>query len=125
MNDVLIAFILFFFFFSIGCDGNHSNDKDVGEYYSDEEIAEEENEDETYGYEDGTYSANVEYYNPEADYSATYTLKVKVEDNEVVEIDFPKGGWLDEDHISPAELDEYGQTTVEGEDGKTYEIEID
>ena len=123
MNKIFVTCI--FSFLLMGCEGNHSNDVDAEEYYSEEEIEEEGKEDETYGYEDGTYNANVEYYNPETDYSATYTLEVKVEDNEVVEIDFPKGGWLDEDHISPAELDEDGQTTVEGEDGKTYEIEID
>ena len=123
MNKIKVKISLYIMF--MGCAGNYSNNEDAGEYYNDDEIAQEENEDEAYRYEDGTYSANVEYYNPETDYSATYTLKVKVEDNEVVEIDFPKGGWLDEDHISPAELDEDGQTTVEGEGGKTYEIDID
>jgi len=97
--------------------------------YSDEE----ENNDETDDYisssdckfEDGTYSATVDYYNPETGYSQTYTLDVEVEGCEVVQIDFPNGGWLDSDHITPAELDEDGNCTVDGEDGKTYEIQID
>lgn len=76
-------------------------------------------------FEDGTYSATVDYYNPETGYSQTYTLDVEVEDCEVVQIDFPNGGWLDSDHITPAELDEDGNCTVDGEDGKTYEIQID
>lgn len=76
-------------------------------------------------FENNTYSATVEYYNPETNFSNTYTLEVDVEDCQVVKIYFPKGGWLDEDHISAADIDEDGNATVEGEDGKTYEIQID
>ncbi|NWJ49568.1 MAG: hypothetical protein HXX14_01775 [Bacteroidetes bacterium] len=76
-------------------------------------------------YKDGTYSATVDYNNPETGYSQTYTLDVEVRDCQVVQINFPKGGYLDEDHISPADLDENGNASVEGEDGKTYEIQID
>lgn len=75
--------------------------------------------------EDGTYSATVDYYNPSTGYSATYTLDVEVQDGEVVQIDFPNGGYLDEDHITPAELDEDGNATVDGEEGKTYQVHID
>lgn len=93
--------------------------------FSDEE---EDNEDYSSNsgckFEDGTYSATVDYYNPETGYSQTYTLDVEVEDCEVVQINFPNGGWLDNDHITPAELDEDGSCTVDGEDGKTYEIQI-
>lgn len=97
--------------------------------YSDED--ESNGEDSEYSssfsckFEDGTYSATVDYYNPETGYSQTYTLDVEVEDCEVIQIDFPNGGWLDNDHITPAELDEDGNCTVDGEDGKTYEIQID
>jgi hypothetical protein len=73
--------------------------------------------------EDGTHSANVEYTNPETGYSASYQLDVEVDDNFVTTIHFPSGGYLDSDHITPGELED-GHTTVEGEDGKTYEIEI-
>jgi hypothetical protein len=76
-------------------------------------------------FEDGTHSATVDYYNPETGYSQTYTLDVEVENCEVVQINFPRGGWLDSDHISPAELNEDGYCTIDGEDGKTYEIQID
>lgn len=75
--------------------------------------------------DDGTYSATVDYYNPETGYSKTYTLDVEVEDNAVVQINFPNGGWLDDDHITPEELDYDGNCTVEGEDGKTYDIHIE
>lgn len=77
------------------------------------------------GFVDDSYTASVQYHNPDTDYSATYILTVEVEDCEVVRINFPKGGWLDDSHITPAELDEYGRAVVHGEDGKTYEVEID
>lgn len=76
-------------------------------------------------FEDGTHSATVDYYNPETGYSQTYTLDVEVENCEVVQINFPKGGWLDLDHISPAELDENSTCTIDGEEGKTYKVKID
>ena len=34
-------------------------------------------------------------------------------------------GYLDEDHITAAELDEDGNAHVEGEEGKTYDVQID
>ena len=76
-------------------------------------------------YEDGSYSATVDYNNPETGYSQTYTLDVEVQDCQVVQINFPNDGYLDEDHISPADIDESGNASVDGEDGKTYEIQID
>ena len=82
-------------------------------------------DDNAWKFEDGTHSATVDYYNPETDYGQTYTLDVEVENCEVVQINFPRGGWLDSDHINPAELDEDGTCTIEGENGKTYEVQID
>ncbi len=76
-------------------------------------------------FEDGTYSATVEYDNPETGYSATYNLDIEVQDCQVVQINFPNDGYLDEDHISYADIDEDGTAIVYGEDGKTYEIQID
>lgn len=97
--------------------------------YSNEDENNDENEDYSLNsgckFDDGTYSATVDYYNPETGYSQTYTLDVEVEDCEVIQIDFPNGGWLDSDHITPAELDEDGNCTVDGEEGRTYEIQID
>ena len=85
----------------------------------------EEESDGSSGIEDGTYSATVDYYNPTTGYSATYTLDVVVANGQVVQINFPNDGYLDEDHISPADVDEDGNANVEGEDGKTYGIHID
>lgn len=77
------------------------------------------------GFSDDSYSATVDYYNPETGYSQTYNLDVEVQDCMVVQINFPKGGWLDEDHISATEIDEDGNATLDGENGKTYEVHIE
>lgn len=76
-------------------------------------------------FEDGIYSATVDYNNPETGYSATYTLDVDVRDCQVVQINFPNDGYLDDDHISYADIDDDGNASVFGEEGKTYQIQID
>lgn len=98
----------------------YSNNSNSESYYSDDEDAVYDE-----GFEDGTYTATVDYYNSQTGYSATYTLDVEVEDNEVTVIYFNNGGYLDDDHIWPEELDEDGYAEVEGEDGKYYEVQID
>lgn len=55
---------------------------------------------------------------------ATCNLDVEVEDGEVRQINFPRGGWLDETHISPEELED-GRATLRDEEGSEYEVEID
>lgn len=75
------------------------------------------------GWADDTYEASVDYYNPETDFSNSYTLDVIVEDCRVVQINFRNGGWLDADHITPAYI-ENGKAIVVGEHGRTYEIEL-
>ena len=102
--------------------------KSITSHSSDEEEETSDNDDTSSSdckYEDGTHSATVDYYNPQTGYTSTYTLDVEVSDCEVVQIEFPNGGWLDSDHITPEELDEDGSCTIDGENGKTYEIQID
>ena len=144
-----LLFILLIIFTSCKNSSNsetNSEDENSTEYVNDEntntEFADDEREDdesesedenlsETKNYEDGTYDASVDYYNPKTGYSATYDLEVDVEDGEVVRINFPKGGWLDDDvhpsesQLSPAELDEDGEAIMEDENGRTFEIKID
>lgn len=76
-------------------------------------------------YEDGVYTATVDYYNPETEYSSTYTLDVEVSNCEVIQINFPNDGYLDEDRISNTTIDENGYAFIDGEDGKTYEVHLD
>ncbi len=53
--------------------------------YLNEENDEENNESSSgCKFEDGTYSATVDYNNPETGYSATYTLDVEVQDCQIV-----------------------------------------
>lgn len=111
----------------------NSEDENSTEYVNEENTndeSEDENLSETKKYDDGSYNAIVDYYNPKTGYSATYDLDVDVEDGEVVRINFPNGGWLDEDihpsesQLSPVELNEDGEATMEDENGRTFEIKI-
>jgi len=77
------------------------------------------------GIADGTYRSDVDYYNPKTRYTASYTLDVVVSDCEVVEIDFPKGGWLDSDHIDATAIDDDGTAEVKDDRGCTFEVHID
>lgn len=76
-------------------------------------------------YDDGVYSATVDYYNPETEFSSTYTLDVEVANCEVIQINFPNDGYLDEDNITNTTIDENGDAFIDGEDGKTYEVHLD
>ena len=80
---------------------------------------------ESKGYEDGVYWSTVHYYNPKTDYEATYTLEVGVENNEVTAIYFSDNSYLDEDHITAAQLSDNGFASVKGENGKVYDIKIE
>lgn len=77
------------------------------------------------GFDDDTYSATVNYNNSETGYSATYTLDVEVADCQIVQINFPNDGYLDEDHITFSDIESDGTAFVYGEDGKTYKIQLD
>ncbi len=83
-----------------------------------------EDEQSSCGIADGSHTAMVDYTNDGTGYSQTYTLDVEVEDCQVTQINFPNGGWLDADHITPAEIDTDGNASVDGEDGKSYEVHI-
>jgi len=76
-------------------------------------------------FDNGTHLATVDYYNPSTGHSATYSLEVEVEDCEVTIIYFPSGGWLDDSHISPAEIDDSGDAELEDEKGRTFSVHID
>ncbi len=121
--------------FILSCNKKNSDNEDNLNLTENENMKFEENQSEesnTFnsstsdcGFDDSSYSTTVDYNNPETGYSATYTLDVDVEDCQVIQIYFPNDGYLDEDHISAADLDENGNASVYGEEGKTYEITID
>jgi hypothetical protein len=92
-----------------------NSERDESEY-ADETVAET--------FEDGTYCADVEYYNPNTGTRSDYTLKVDVENNELVRIYFGNGGWLDSDHMTPQELDENGECTITSDRNYEYAVNI-
>jgi len=100
-------------------------DDESNSYFDDGESEDSYEDDNQYYFEDGTYTATVEYENDETGYQATYTLDVEVEDNQITIIYFPKGGWLDDDHIYPEELDDSGYAEVQGVSGKWYYVQLD
>lgn len=109
-----LVYILAIASLGISCNSSYEYNSydDENEYYDND------------GFEDGIYSATVDYYNSETGYSSTYTLDVEVEDNQVVIIYFPNNGYLDDDHIFPDYLDEDGYVSIEGEGGKTYDVQL-
>lgn len=72
---------------------------------------------------DGTYCADVEYYNPETGTRSSYTLNVDVESNEVTVIHFSRG-WLDDSEFSSETLDDNGYCNITLYDGREFEIQI-
>lgn len=76
------------------------------------------------GFEDGTYCAEVDYYNPNTTTRSEYALEVEVENNEVVKIYFGNGGWLDTDHFSPELIDEDGTCTITSDRNYEYSIQL-
>ena len=93
--------------------------------YNSVEDEEEYYDNEGNGIEDGTYSADVDYYNPDTGYSATYTLDVEVQDGCVTTIYFPNDGYLDDSHIDATELDDDGNCVIYDDDGREFSIHID
>jgi hypothetical protein len=75
-------------------------------------------------YSDGKHCAEVNYYNPNTNTKSTYTLNVEVEDNALVRIYWGNGGWLDETHFSPIELNEEGFCSFASDKGYQYEVQI-
>ena len=92
------------------------NDNNLGSYIDDEI---------QHLFKDGTYDAEVEYHNPNTGTHSSYDLPVDIEDNMVVKIHWPAGGWLDDSHFDPAELDGDGNAEFISDRGYTYEVHID
>jgi hypothetical protein len=113
-----LLLIIVWMFLHSSCGGSNSDDEDnlTEEFPIEGQTAD--------GFEDGTYCADVNYYNPNTTTSSNYTLEVEVEGNEVVRINFGNGGWLDSDHMTPEALDNEGNCTVTSDRNYEYEITI-
>lgn len=105
--------------------GRHGRDPDNDQEQDQRDAKDDDDDDRGCGVEDGTQTARVDYYNPETGYDASYTLNVEVENCQVVQIDFNNGGYLDEDHIEPADIDEDGDASIEDDRGRSFEVHID
>jgi hypothetical protein len=110
----LVCVLIGFFFFNAS--DNTSSDAEETEYAIEGQTAD--------GFEDGTYCAEVDYYNPNTGTNNTYTLEVEVQYNEVVKILFGNNGWLDSDHMTPQTLDENGECTITTDRNYEYAIKI-
>lgn len=75
------------------------------------------------GYEDGTYCAEVEYYNSITGTQSIYNLDVEVEGGELTVIHFPNGGWLDDSHFIPEDITD-GNCTFTTDRGYEYTVTL-
>ena len=73
---------------------------------------------------DGTHCAEVTYSNPNTGTSNTYTLTVEVLNGELDQINWPNGGWLDEDHFSSVTFDDNGYCSFSSDRGYEYEVQL-
>lgn len=109
-------------------DDNESSETDESVDTEDDNGAIEEDnagdDDNNEKYPDDTYNAEVKYYNPNTGTHSIYHLTIEVENNEVVRINFPNGGWMDEDHFDGAELDEDGNAEFISDKGYRYNVSI-
>ena len=71
----------------------------------------------------GTYCAEVEYYNPNTGTRSTYELDVEVEDGYLVQIDWPNGGWLDETHFISEDISS-GECSFTSDRGYKYTVTL-
>ncbi len=99
--------------FNSGCNNSNKTSSDVEDYYSEDD-----------GYEDGTYCADVDYYNPNTGARSTYSLEVEVESNSLVKIYWGNGGWLDEDHFRSSDMDNSGFCSFTSDKGYRYRVQL-
>lgn len=75
-------------------------------------------------YEDGTYCADVTYYNPNTGTRRTYNLNVEADNGELTKIYWTNGGWLDNSHFKPPEISDEGYSSFTSDKGYQYSIQI-
>jgi hypothetical protein len=75
-------------------------------------------------YEDGTYCADVTYYNPNTNRQSEYTLNVEVGNGKLTKILWSNGGWLDISHFTPPNLSSSGDCSFTSDKGYQYTVSI-
>ncbi|MEC4026929.1 acetyl-CoA carboxylase [Myroides odoratimimus] len=74
-------------------------------------------------YKDGVYCAEVMYENPYTNSSSTYQVSVEVKDGNLVHINWPSEGWLDDVNFSTQNITD-GQCSFMSERGYRYTITL-
>jgi hypothetical protein len=97
MRNKYLYILLFFVFLTVSC----SNKK----------------------YDNGNYCAEVEYYNPRTGTHSTYTLGIKIEDDKLTTIFFPRGGVMGENHFLPPKIHN-GKASFKNDRGYEYSVTI-
>lgn len=111
MQKILLLIFTLFLLYSCSKAESSDAETDLLEFSSSEEFS------------DGEYCAEVEYYNPNTGTESSYTLTVEVSNNEIVKINFPNGGYLD-DEISDGTLDSSGEATFTNDKGYQYRVKL-
>lgn len=99
------------------------NANSVYEKSEQQNMLEDGEDDDGYEYKDGMYCASVEYYNPNTGTSGSYTLNIEVENDNLVTIHWPNGGWLDESHFISEDISN-GSCSFTSDKGNEYNITI-
>ena len=79
--------------------------------------------DATRDYPDGTYCAEVEYYNPNTGTRTSYDLDVEVENGDLTVIHWANSGWLDSTHFSPENIST-GEVEFTSDKGYRYTVTL-
>lgn len=74
-------------------------------------------------FSDGTYNAEVDYYNPKTGTSSIYNLEVEIKNNLLIMIYWHNGGWLDDSHFTPTDISS-GETSFISDKGYYYTVTI-
>lgn len=118
---------LFFFILLISCKENSKSNNENGTETSIESISTKEDEtnfdESSEEYSDGTYCAEVEYYNPSTGTRNTYDLDVEVENGELTVIHWPNSGWLDNSHFYPEDVTD-GECEFTSDRGYRYTVTL-
>lgn len=105
--------------FLLSCSQAEGNDSDLLQQDVNESESYEDNAD----YSDGMWCAEVEYYNPNTGTRNTYDLNVEVENRELVQINWPGGGWLDESHFIAEDISD-GECSFTSDRGYQYTVTL-
>jgi hypothetical protein len=105
------------------CSCSYSEDKKPQSTISHNENNDESESNESSEY-DGSYCAEIDYYNPSTGTHSTYTLPIEADIGEVSQINFPNGGHLDRDHFTGAVLDDDGDAEFTSDKGCKFKVHI-